>query len=79
MSRRSDGRTDQRSASAPPRWAAARLVELSVLHAVSLVLNAERIMTPGAAISGFTEPPIGLGPRDEKLAIRPFGPIAPAA
>lgn len=53
---RKPGIADHNNAIAPEMCGVAMDVPLAVVYAVSLVLLAERVPVPGAAISGFIRP-----------------------
>jgi hypothetical protein len=56
---------------APEMWGVAMDVPLAIAYAVSLLLLAERVLVPGAVISGFIRPlpSIVTGPRLLKEAM----------
>jgi hypothetical protein len=58
-------------AAAPATCGAAMLVPEKVSHVPSRAGTEERMPTPGAVTSGLRRSETGVGPDDEKLAIRP--------
>src|SRR5918992_5737369 len=65
------------SAAAPATWGAAMLVPEKPAHVPLRAGTEERIWTPGAETSGFSWREIGVGPAEEKSAIRASTVVAP--